>query len=715
MNIGYLSNSLSKVSSLNTVQRFIFHKYLSDNLYRFAQSDDFDDSHGITETIDASLKGDLTSELIDKAELVKSLSLSGDKSGSDRIMTEVLSSQLFTKKQKKDFKKYVMRLLLAGSSIKAEDQNETEDSNFGYQSKDMSRSFSLLKKINSEVLKIHSDIFGIIYNRQNPLYGKCRSDLKYEKKLSEKYLGSLIDVISDVVSTPGFTYFEQDPNRLQESSFEYFYYNPSHIPQDVSNTLASCMGSTNPAPQTVSKCLWKNADRRLITDDSISIRNACLEEILERVTRKESSMMCFLVRILLRHTDRIFSQKKSTPISFETFEQVVGNKKDKNCDLIEIKKDIISEFTPDDRAEEARLNSEQARDCPEPSFEETGKDYSNDESERENNLKIVRNFYPSFIAHLERKKSELDLLFHYIINAVSNESVYGNLKNISEEIKNDLISLIDEEIDAARLDMDKNSYGIAISIIKKMQILGSDFTSEIRKKSFEFKIRIKNPETLSDNDIDIISGIDMVLMPSYNISVESVPGWSKAGGYGKVQIIKEQFDKVYDEFLKGSIVMLSNMMSNPDARKRVIGWYKTGTRGIKINPVTQKRSISSDDIYEKLVQNSLSGDSLRSYLSGLMNSRSGNENLKLFLDKVAIGKDFGQQLKTLSSFRDNFKSLIMKIAKDAQMPPSVVDSGIKLFSTQNMSEENIPEEKTACFDSVSRSFLSKMASYIRGR
>jgi hypothetical protein len=110
------------------------------------------------------------------------------------------------------------------------------------------------------------------------------------------------------------------------------------------------------------------------------------------------------------------------------------------------------------------------------------------------------------------------------------------------------------------------------------------------------------------------------------------------------------------------------------------------------------------------MQSSLSGDSLRSYLSGLMNSRYGNENLKLFLDKVAIGKNFGQQVRSVSSFRDNFKSLIMKLSKDAQMPPSVVDAGIKLFSTQNSAQE-----KVAYFDSESRDFLSKMASYIRSR
>ena len=184
MNIGYLSNYFSKIASLNDAERFIFYKYFSDNIYKFAQSDDFDDSYEQTSNLDTSLKGDLTPDLIGKAELVKSLSLSGDKSGSDKIMSEVLSSKVLTKKQKKDFKKYVMRLLLAGSPVKDEGQFEAEDSNFAYQSKDMSRSFSLLKKINSEVSKVHPDIFEIIYNRQNPLYGKCRNDLKYEKKLS---------------------------------------------------------------------------------------------------------------------------------------------------------------------------------------------------------------------------------------------------------------------------------------------------------------------------------------------------------------------------------------------------------------------------------------------------------------------------------------------------------------------------------------------------
>jgi hypothetical protein len=52
----------------------------------------------------------------------------------------------------------------------------------------------------------------------------------------------------------------------------------------------------------------------------------------------------------------------------------------------------------------------------------------------------------------------------------------------------------------------------------------------------------------------------------------------------------------------------------------------------------------------------------------------------------------------------------MKLSKDAQMPPSVVDAGIKLFSTQNSAQE-----KVAYFDSESRDFLSKMASYIRSR
>ncbi len=718
MNIGCLSNSLSKIASLNDAQRFIFYKYLSDSLYRFAQfdfDDDFDDSSIGTGIVDGSLKGDLTPDLISKAELIRSLSLSGDKIGSDRIMNEVLSSTLLTKKQKKDFKKYVMRILLAGSSISAEDQPEVQDSNFGYQSKDMSRSFSLLKRINNEVSKIHPDIFNIVYNKQNPLYSKCRSDLRYEKKLSEKYLGSLTDVISDVVSAPGFTYFEQDPNRLQESSFEYFYYNPSHIPQDVSSTLASCMGSSNPSPQTVSKCLWKNADKRLISDNSTSIRNACLEEMLERIIRKEPAMMCFLVRMLLRHTDRIFAQKKSTPVSFETFEQVKKEKDSKNCDLIDLKKDVIEEFTPDDKAEEAKLNLEK-QDCPDSSLVEKDKYDSNEDVERENNLKIVRNFYPSFIAHLERKKSELDLLFNYIINGASDESVYGNLKDICNEIKNDLIGVIDEEIDAVRLDMDKNSYGIAVSIIKKMQISGNaGFTSEIRKKSFEFKVRIKDPDSISDRDIDIISGIDISLMPSYNVSIEGIPGWSKEGGYGKIQVIKQQFDMAYDEFTRGSIARLSAMMSNPDVRKRIIGWYKTGTRGIKINPVTKKRSIASDEIYDKLLQSSFTGDSLKSYLSGLITSRSGNENLKLFLDKVSIGKNFGQQVKELSSFRENFRSLISKISKDAEMPPSVVESGMTLFSTQSSSEENKKEEKTACFDFMSQNFLRKMASYIRSR
>jgi hypothetical protein len=172
MNIGYLSNYFSKIASLNDAERFIFYKYFSDNIYKFAQSDDFDDSYEQTSNLDTSLKGDLTPDLISKAELVKSLSLSGDKSGSDKIMSEVLSSKVLTKKQKKDFKKYVMRLLLAGSPVKDEGQFEAEDSNFAYQSKDMSRSFSLLKKINSEVSKVHPDIFEIIYNRQNPLYGK---------------------------------------------------------------------------------------------------------------------------------------------------------------------------------------------------------------------------------------------------------------------------------------------------------------------------------------------------------------------------------------------------------------------------------------------------------------------------------------------------------------------------------------------------------------
>jgi len=714
MNICCLSNSLSKIAALNDAQRFIFYKYLSGSLYRFAQfDDDFDDSSIGTGTVDGSLKGDLTPDLVNKAELIKSLSLSGDKIGSDRIMNEVLSNTLLTKKQKKDFKKYVMRILLAGSSMGVEDQSEVQDSNFGYQSKDMSRSFSLLKRINNEVSRIHPDIFNIIYNKQNPLYSKCRSDLRYEKKLSEKYLGSLTDVISDVVSAPNFTYFEQDPNRLQESSFEYFYYNPLHIPQDVSSTLASCMGSSNPSPQTVSKCLWKNADRRLISDNSTSIRNACLEEMLERIIRKEPAMMCFLVRILLRHTDRIFAQKKSTPISFETFEQVKKDSKD--CDLIDLKKDVIEEFTPDDKAEEARLNSEE-QDCPDSSLVEESKYDSSEDVERENNLKIVRNFYPSFIAHLERKKSELDLLFSYITNSASDEAVYGNLKDICNNIKNDLIGVIDEEIDAVKLDMDKSSYGIAVSIIKKMQVSGSaNFISEIRKKSFEFKVRIKDPDSISDRDIDIISGIDISLMPSYNVSIEGIPGWSKEGGYGKIQVIKQQFDMAYEEFTRGSIARLSTMVSNPDTRKRIIGWYKTGTRGIKINPVTKKRSISSDEIYEKLLQGSLTGDSLKSYLSGLITSRSGNENLKLFLDKVSIGKNFGQQVKELSSFRENFRSLISKISKDAEMPPSVVESGMTLFSTQIYSEENKKEEKNACFDFMSQSFLIKMALYIRSR
>lgn len=108
MNIGYLSNYFSKIASLNDAERFIFYKYFSDNIYKFAQSDDFDDSYEQTSNLDTSLKGDLTPDLIGKAELVKSLSLSGDKSGSDKIMSEVLSSKVLTKKQKKDFKKYVM-------------------------------------------------------------------------------------------------------------------------------------------------------------------------------------------------------------------------------------------------------------------------------------------------------------------------------------------------------------------------------------------------------------------------------------------------------------------------------------------------------------------------------------------------------------------------------------------------------------------------------
>jgi hypothetical protein len=720
MNIGRISNSLSKIASLNDAQRFIFYKYLSDSLYRFAKlDDDFDDSYIGTGTVDSSFKGDLTPDLISKAELIKSLSLSGNKSDSDRIMDEVLSSASLTAKQKKDFKKYVTRIMLAGSSIGVEDQPKVQDSNFVYQSKDMSNSFSLLGRINSEVSKIHPDIFNIIYNKQNQLYSKCRTDLNYERRLQERYLGILADNISDVVSSPGFTYFEQDPNRLQASSFEYFYHNPSHIPQDVMKTLASCMGSNNPDPKTASKCLWRNADKRLISDNSTSIRNACLEEMLERIIRKEPAMMCFLVRILLRHTNKIFSESKRS-VRFDTgligdFQKNLLQKNIINRDLIEFKKSLINEFTSHDRLEEAGF-SQQENDDPDSSLVGEDQDNSSEDDERENNLEIVRNFYPSFIELLERKKSELDLFFNYIINGASDESVYGNLKDICNKIKNDLIGVIDEEIDAVRLDMDKNSYKIAVSIIKKMKSSGNaGFTSEIRKNSFEFKIRIKRPDSISDRDINIISGVDISLMPSYSVSIEGVPGWSKESGYKKIQLIKQKFDRAYDEFTRGSTAFLSTMMSDSDVKKRIIGWYKTATRGIKINPETKRRSISSDEIRDKLSQSSLTGDSLKSYLSGLITSRSGNENLKLFLDKVKIGMDFGQQVRGISSFRENFRSLILKISKDAEMPPSVFESGMRLFSTQSVSEENQQEEKTACFDSMSQSFLRKMSSYIRSR
>ena len=679
MNIDFLSVVMSKISllpdeaKLSFLDKIVKLSGLTDNDDDFVSPDINDDlinpKRNVPQKGSLSISGSLKKEQIVLADTAIDLTLSGNKNAADKIIEDFDRNPNNTSDEKVFFKKYILRKILAVGITNTTDPVPVDE----YLSRDSSSIVSLIREINSNVsLNVHPIVVKSMIEEDSKPKSLFMDSRKKSKKtrmhspLKKSTLGSLMDSIAQAVNTPGFKYFEEVPsNRV---FFEYYFLFPEDLPINVVEGLKRCTGGASSDPNTISKCLSKHRDMRIMSLNKTgmeSVNIICIQDFLTRVKNKEDNMISFLIRILRRHTNYQIEAKESTKT---TFEECMTSKSEPGADEENDVTDLV--------------------ECLE-RYEESGEESSENTAKR----KTTSNLYISYIRYLEEKKLELNLLFSSILSHIQGDSSkYGNLYETLEDIRDSINSTIENEIDLIKSEIDKGRTQKAISIISKLEpdpktgIVGKDKIVSERKDNIQIDINISIKDIkllLSSLSENIIKGVGVIWMGKP--SDLYVPEWS-VSTYGKTDTAKQAISSAITDYRNGKSSSIIAVLSNKSLRKKMIGnpggriggWYGTNTRGYnkKIDPTTGERIIPHNDIVVKKINSTNDFSSLVSELSSTKDFRAAFD---FFLDRTLIGMKKSTGSGEIANFREKMIALIESIHSISPMPPSVYAAGLYLF------------------------------------
>lgn len=678
MNIDFLSVVMSKISllpdeaKLSFLDKIVKLSGLTDNDDDFVSPDINNDlinpKRNVPQKGSLSISGSLKKEQIVLADTAIDLTLSGNKNAADKIIEDFDRNPNHTSDEKIFFKKYILRKILAVGITNTTDAVPVDE----YLSKDSSSIMSLIREINSNVsLNVHPIVVESMIKEDSKAKSLFMDSRKKSKKtrmhspLKKSTLGSLMDSIAQAVNTPGFKYFEEVPsNRV---FFEYYFLFPEDLPINVVEGLKRCTGGSSLDPNTISKCLSKHRDMRIMSLNKTgmeSVNLICIQDFLTRVKNKEDNIISFLIRILRRHTNYQIEAKESTKI---TFEECMTGKPEHGADEENDVTDLV--------------------ECLE-IHEESGEESSETTAKR----KTISNIYISYIRYLEEKKLELNLLFSSILSHIEGDSSkYGNLYETLEDIRDSINSTIENEIDLIKSEIDKRRTQKAISIINKLEpdpktgIVGKDKIVSERKDNIQIDINIsiKDIKLLLSSSENIIKGVGVIWMGKP--SDLYVPEWS-VSTYGKTDTAKQTISSAITDYRNGKSSSIIAVLSNKSLRKKMIGnpggriggWYGTNTRGYnkKIDPTTGERVIPHNDIVVKKINSTNDFSSLVSELSSTKDFRAAFD---FFLDRTLIGMKKSTGSGEIANFREKMIALVESIHSISPMPPSVYAAGLYLF------------------------------------
>lgn len=678
MNIDFLSVVMSKISllpdeaKLSFLDKIVKLSGLTDNDDDFVSPDINNDlinpKRNVPQKGSLSISGSLKKEQIVLADTAIDLTLSGNKNAADKIIEDFDRNPNHTSDEKIFFKKYILRKILAVGITNTTDAVPVDE----YLSKDSSSIMSLIREINSNVsLNVHPIVVESMIKEDSKAKSLFMDSRKKSKKtrmhspLKKSTLGSLMDSIAQAVNTPGFKYFEEVPsNRV---FFEYYFLFPEDLPINVVEGLKRCTGGSSLDPNTISKCLSKHRDMRIMSLNKTgmeSVNLICIQDFLTRVKNKEDNIISFLIRILRRHTNYQIEAKESTKI---TFEECMTGKPEHGADEENDVTDLV--------------------ECLE-IHEESGEESSETTAKR----KTISNIYISYIRYLEEKKLELNLLFSSILSHIEGDSSkYGNLYETLEDIRDSINSTIENEIDLIKSEIDKRRTQKAISIINKLEpdpktgIVGKDKIVSERKDNIQIDINIsiKDIKLLLSSSENMIKGVGVIWMGKP--SDLYVPEWS-VSTYGKTDTAKQTISSAITDYRNGKSSSIIAVLSNKSLRKKMIGnpggriggWYGTNTRGYnkKIDPTTGERVIPHNDIVVKKINSTNDFSSLVSELSSTKDFRAAFD---FFLDRTLIGMKKSTGSGEIANFREKMIALVESIHSISPMPPSVYAAGLYLF------------------------------------
>jgi hypothetical protein len=678
MNIDFLSVVMSKISllpdeaKLSFLDKIVKLSGLTDNDDDFVSPDINNDlinpKRNVPQKGSLSISGSLKKEQIVLADTAIDLTLSGNKNAADKIIEDFDRNPNHTSDEKVFFKKYILRKILAVGITNTTDTVPVDE----YLSRDSSSIMSLIREINSNVsLNVHPIVVESMIKEDSKAKSLFMDSRKKSKKtrmhspLKKSTLGSLMDSIAQAVNTPGFKYFEEVPsNRVL---FEYYFLFPEDLPINVVEGLKKCTGGSSLDPNTISKCLSKHRDMRIMSLNKTgmeSVNLICIQDFLTRVKNKEDNIISFLIRILRRHTNYQIEAKESTKI---TFEECMTGKPEHGADEENDVTDLV--------------------ECLE-IHEESGEESSETTAKR----KTISNIYISYIRYLEEKKLELNLLFSSILSHIEGDSSkYGNLYETLEDIRDSINSTIENEIDLIKSEIDKRRTQKAISIINKLEpdpktgIVGKDKIVSERKDNIQIDINIsiKDIKLLLSSSENIIKGVGVIWMGKP--SDLYVPEWS-VSTYGATDTAKQTISSAITDYRNGKSSSIIAVLSNKSLRKKMIGnpggriggWYGTNTRGYnkKIDPTTGERVIPHNDIVVKKINSTNDFSSLVSELSSTKDFRAAFD---FFLDRTLIGMKKSTGSGEIANFREKMIALVESIHSISPMPPSVYAAGLYLF------------------------------------
>lgn len=678
MNIDFLSVVMSKISllpdeaKLSFLDKIVKLSGLTDNDDDFVSphinNDLINPKRNVPQKGSLSISGSLKKEQIVLADTAIDLTLSGNKNAADKIIEDFDRNPNHTSDEKIFFKKYILRKILAVGITNTTDAVPVDE----YLSKDSSSIMSLIREINSNVsLNVHPIVVESMIKEDSKAKSLFMDSRKKSKKtrmhspLKKSTLGSLMDSIAQAVNTPGFKYFEEVPsNRV---FFEYYFLFPEDLPINVVEGLKRCTGGSSLDPNTISKCLSKHRDMRIMSLNKTgmeSVNLICIQDFLTRVKNKEDNIISFLIRILRRHTNYQIEAKESTKI---TFEECMTGKPEHGADEENDVTDLV--------------------ECLE-IHEESGEESSETTAKR----KTISNIYISYIRYLEEKKLELNLLFSSILSHIEGDSSkYGNLYETLEDIRDSINSTIENEIDLIKSEIDKRRTQKAISIINKLEpdpktgIVGKDKIVSERKDNIQIDINIsiKDIKLLLSSSENMIKGVGVIWMGKP--SDLYVPEWS-VSTYGKTDTAKQTISSAITDYRNGKSSSIIAVLSNKSLRKKMIGnpggriggWYGTNTRGYnkKIDPTTGERVIPHNDIVVKKINSTNDFSSLVSELSSTKDFRAAFD---FFLDRTLIGMKKSTGSGEIANFREKMIALVKSIHSISPMPPSVYAAGLYLF------------------------------------